>query len=110
MAAASGLTSATMKNSTIARCGTGLAALVMLGALPVAAQETSIEKEIRELKQGQQQIRRDLAEIKRLLEAQPRGAQAQRSPVEGKLFELGDNPVRGESTAKLTLIEFSDYQ
>lgn len=92
------------------RIGTGLAGLLLLAGAAVA-QETDVAKEIEELKRGQQQIRQELAEIKRLLEARPRSAQPRRgSPVEGKLFELGDNPVIGEATAKLTLIEFSDYQ
>ena len=98
-----------MRPSPIARAVACLAALTLVAGAGLS-QEKDLASEIEELKRGQQQIRRDLAEIKRLLEAQPRGAQAARSPVEGKIFELGDNPVRGESTAKLTLVEFSDYQ
>lgn len=99
-----------MKAESFVRATVGLIAMTCL-ASATAAQEADVAREIEELKRGQQQIRRELAEIKRLIEAQPRGAQAAaRSPVEGKLFELGDNPVRGESTAKLTLVEFSDYQ
>ena len=83
--------------------------VLALGA-GAGAQETDVARQIQELKAGQQQIRRELAEIKRLLERQAQGAQAARSPVAGRLFSLGDNPVKGESTAKLTLVEFTDYQ
>ena len=100
-------------NAVMTRVGTGLTGLLLLAGATVA-QETDVAKEIEELKQGQQQIRQELAEIKRLLEARPRAAQPAQprrgSPIEGRLFELGDNPVIGEATAKLTLIEFSDYQ
>ena len=99
-------------NRVMTRIGTGLAGLLLLAGA-AAAQETDVAKEIEELKRGQEQIRQELAEIKRLLAARPRAAQPaprRGSPIEGRLFELGDNPVIGEATAKLTLIEFSDYQ
>ena len=101
-----------MKNARTVRVGAGIAGLMsLLTLVPAAgAQETDVAKEIEELKRGQAEIRRQLGEIKRMLEASPRGAQPQRSAVEGKIFDLGDNPVKGESTAKLTLVEFSDYQ
>ncbi len=105
-----------MKNRTTSRAVAGLAGLLMLAAGAAAAQEKeagteSLAQQIEELKRGQQEIRSELAEIKKLLEAAPRGAAAQpRSPVEGRLFELGDNPVKGDSTARLTLVEFTDYQ
>ena len=94
----------------IGRKASACVAALVLSAGLTAAQEEDLAKEIRELKQGQQQIRRELAEIKRLLERAPGAAPAARSPVEGKIFDLGDNPVLGEATAKLTLVEFSDYQ
>ncbi len=90
------------------------AALLALSAVP-AAQAQESEQELREeieaLKQGQKQIRSDLAEIKKLLQARPQRAAAPAGPdVEGKVFDLGDNPIKGARTAKLTLVEFTDYQ
>ncbi len=87
-------------------------ALLALSAFPAALAQGS-DKEMREgieaLKKGQQQIRSDLAEIKKLLQSGQRAAPAG-SNVKGKIFDLGDNPVRGARTAKLTLVEFTDYQ
>ena len=89
-------------------------AAVSLGALglPLLAQESSEElrKEIESLKEGQEQIRKELAEIKQLLRNQRRPAQQQGPNVKDKVFDIGANPVKGEQTAKLTLVEFTDYQ
>lgn len=89
------------------------AAAVSLAALglPVFAQQPDEElsKEIEALKEGQQQIRKELAEIKRLLSTQ-RQARPPGPNVKDKVFDLGANPVKGEQTAKLTLVEFTDYQ
>jgi protein-disulfide isomerase len=79
--------------------------------LPVLSQEPDkeLKKEIEALKEGQQQIRKELAEIKRLLSTQ-RKAPPPGPNVKDKVFDLGENPVKGEQTAKLTLVEFTDYQ
>lgn len=71
-----------------------------------------LKKEIETLKQGQQQIQRQLIQILRLIQqqGQPARPQPQGPDVEGKTFELGSNPVIGENTAPLTLVEFTDYQ
>jgi len=84
--------------------------LVALG-LPAVAQETDQElrKEIEALQEGQKEIKKELAEIKQLLRAQRKAAPAGPN-VKDKVFDVGDNPVRGEQTAKLTLVEFTDYQ
>lgn len=94
-------------------------ALLALGAatLSVAAyqpqSQQDLKKEIEALKRGQMQIQKDLAEIKQLLRtnnAAARRAAPAGPNVEGKVFELGPNPVKGDPSAKLTLIEFTDYQ
>jgi protein-disulfide isomerase len=71
--------------------------------------ETDLRAEIDALKEGQERIRRELEEIRRILEGLQRAAPAG-PDVGGKIFDLGDNPVRGEATARLTLVEFTDYQ
>lgn len=87
---------------------------LVLALVPAVQAQTNdqLQQEIEALKKGQDQIRKDLAEIKRLVEARPAAAAARPSgpAVEGKVFNLGDNPVRGASTASLTLVEFTDYQ
>ncbi|MBN2320081.1 MAG: hypothetical protein JXR49_13440 [Acidobacteria bacterium] len=71
--------------------------------------EQDLKKEIEALKQGQQMIRKELQEIKSLIRAaQP--ARPKVPDVRDVEFNLGDNPVLGENTASLILVEFTDYQ
>lgn len=90
------------------------AGLLTLAAAPATfaqASDQELQQEIEALKKGQQQIRGDLQEIKKLLQQQKRPAAAPSGPnVTGKVFDIGANPVKGLPTAKLTLIEFLDYQ
>ena len=88
----------------------GLLALATAPATFAQASSQELEKEIEALKQGQQQIRKDLQEIKRLLQQQQKPAAPSGPNVQGKVFDIGSNPVKGVPTAKLTLIEFLDYQ
>ena len=93
------------------------ATAILTAALMVSpgfAQDQDLRDEIEALKKGQEDIQKQLAEVMELLKERPAAAAAppaRRGPkVEGEVFRLGANPVQGESTAKLTLIEFSDYQ
>ena len=67
--------------------------------------EEDLKREIAELKEGIKSIQKDLQEIKTLLQQRQPAA-----PPQNVVLDLGDNPFTGEPTAKLTLIEFSDYQ
>lgn len=65
-----------------------------------------MKKDIEALKEGQQAIQKDLAEIKRLLQSRPAAADAlPRDPI-----AIASEPFKGNGTAKVALIEFSDYQ
>lgn len=90
--------------------GAGLLALSTAPAMFAQASEQDMQKEIESLKEGQAQIRKDLAEIKRLVQQRPRSAPPAGPNVRNKVFDIGANPVKGLPTAKLTLIEFLDYQ
>ena len=87
-----------------------LAGLLMTFALavPGRAQQTTtddLKQEIDALRTMLQAIQKDLQEVKGMLARQappPSGV--------GTVIDLGDAPVKGERTAKLTLVEFSDYQ
>jgi protein-disulfide isomerase len=92
---------------------TGALALALLASSAGFAQSSDQElrNEIEALKKGQEQIQKDLQEIKKLIQAQPRAAAAPSGPnVKGKIFDVGANPTLGEQTAKVTLVEFTDYQ
>ena len=82
---------------------------VCLLAAPLAfAQQAStddLKKDIQALQEGLKAIQKDLQDIKAML-ARP----APPPSGVGVVIDLGTNPVKGERTAKLTLVEFSDYQ
>jgi len=86
------------------------AALVVTGlvaAPPISARAQStdeLKKDIETLKEGMRAIQKDLQEIKALLQ-RPAAA-----PPQNVVLDLGSSPFKGERTAKLTMIEFSDYQ
>jgi len=45
-----------------------------------------------------------------LIQAQPRPAAPTAAPVKDVVFDLGANAVLGDEKAKVTLVEFTDYQ
>jgi protein-disulfide isomerase len=91
----------------------GVVAVMILAAAlstPQAtfAQQTTaddLKKEIEALKRSLAEIQKDLRDIKTLLQARQ-----QPSAPQNLTLDLGDVPVRGERTAPLTLVEFTDYQ
>jgi protein-disulfide isomerase len=85
---------------------------VILGCLlasPLAARQepaaADLAKDIAALKGSVAAIQKDIQEIKTLLLTRPAGG-----PPASVVIDPGDNEFRGESTARLTLVEFSDYQ
>lgn len=73
--------------------------------------DQELRDDIAALQKGQEKMRADLAEIKQILKQGQRPAAAPSGPnVAGKIFDLGDNPVRGNEDAKVVLLEFTDYQ
>ena len=86
----------------------GSLVLCLLAAPLAVAQQTStddLKKEIDSLRTMLQGIQKDLQELKGMLARQappPSGI--------GAVIDYGNAPVKGERTAKLTLVEFSDYQ
>ena len=74
--------------------------------------QIELKQEIDELKKGQADIRKQLEEIMKLLQTRPaaRAAGPAGPNVQNVIFDLGENLTRGEDTAKLTMVEFTDYQ
>jgi len=80
--------------------------------------EDALRQELDEIKQNQQVIQKDLMEIKALLSRltaqipppQPTPQQQPETNIKGTAFDIGGNPVIGSESAKLILVEFSDYQ
>ena len=95
-----------------------LSLLTLLYGTPGFAQETSregvndLKEEIEALKEGQKAIQKELQEIKSLLRARqaPAPAPVPAPPPREVVLDLGGSPFKGDETAKLTLVEFTDYQ
>jgi len=93
-----------------------LSLLTLLYGTPGFAQETSSEgvndlkEEIEALKEGQKAIQKELQEIKSLLRARQAPAPAPAPPPREFVLDLGGSPFKGDESAKLTLVEFTDYQ
>jgi protein-disulfide isomerase len=88
--------------------GAGAFAGILLAGAPAFGQD-DMKKDIEALKQTQQQILQQLQEIKQMLQARPPAAPGGPN-VKDVVFNLGSNPSLGEKQAKLTLVEFTDYQ
>jgi len=67
----------------------------------------ALRSEIESLKEGQQAIRQELRDIKELL----RDRQPARGPTQDVEFsiKIANDPAKGATDARVTLIEFSDY-
>ncbi|MEE8462734.1 MAG: hypothetical protein V3S50_11490 [Acidobacteriota bacterium] len=93
-----------------------LSLLTLLYGTPGFAQETSregvndLKEEIEALKEGQKAIQKELQEIKSLLRARQAPAPAPAPPPREVVLDLAGSPFKGDETAKLTLVEFTDYQ
>jgi hypothetical protein len=88
-----------------------LAAIALFDAQPGLPQPieelNALKQEIQSLKEGQAAIQKDLQEIKNLLRARPAVPPAEPQNI---VLSVADAPFKGEKSAKLTLIDFSDYQ
>lgn len=103
-----------MRESIAGPASAVLGAAVLAGGLlagaPALAQE-DLKKDVEELKKGQQQILQQIQELKQMLQSQAQAPARPAAPnVKDVVFDLGANPVRGKDQAKLTLVEFTDYQ
>ncbi|HEV8608659.1 MAG TPA: hypothetical protein VGS98_01120 [Thermoanaerobaculia bacterium] len=82
---------------------------ILLAALASAQQpqqSDDLKKDIEAIKESQKAIQKDVQEIKALLQSRQQPA----APPQNVVLDLGKNAFKGERTAKLTLVEFSDYQ
>lgn len=73
----------------------------------------ALKKEIEALKDAQKRVERELDAIKALLrESRAPRARGRRSPrpFQPVVLSIGDDPYKGERNAKVTIIDFSDYQ
>lgn len=85
--------------------------LLTIGVGLAQGADSDVQKEIELLKEGQKTIMKQLQEIKTLLQQRPSNpATPPEVNVRGMEFELGANPVKGSSSSKLILVDFTEYQ
>ena len=87
-----------------------LGVFILMLVTPGFAQQPDLQQAIEQLKEGQRAIQQELQEIKQLLQSRRPPARQEGPNVSGMVFHLRDKPVKGEPTAMLTLMEFTDYQ
>lgn len=93
--------------------GLALAALIILTLFyvqPVFSQSNdelkALRKDIEALKEGQKSIQKDLREIKSLLQSKPAA-----QPALPRDFVLSETDhLKGDKSAKVVIVEYSDYQ
>jgi protein-disulfide isomerase len=88
----------------------GAALLVAMAAPPSPAQSSDITKlqaDVTTLRKDLDTVQRELQEIKSLLRER---AGAPSNEFRSMVLGLGDGPVKGASDARVTLVEFTDYQ
>ncbi len=101
-----------IRNSKVT-LGLAVAILFMAPLLPAQKQKPKqpqptiedLRKDIQTLSETVKAMQKDLQDIKAML---TRGAPA--APPQNVVLDLDSDPSQGERTAKLTLVEFTDYQ
>jgi hypothetical protein len=74
--------------------------------------DLELKKDLDALKEGQAQVQKDLQEIKALLQARPAAAPAGPAAAQPQtaLLTMENAPFKGQKDAKVTLVDFTDYQ
>ncbi len=77
-------------------------------ALLGCTQKGDMKDEVEKLKEGQANIIKELGEVKKLLQA--KAPARQQAEFKEAVIDVGNDPFEGEKLAKVTLIEFLDFQ
>jgi protein-disulfide isomerase len=70
----------------------------------------ALRQEIESVKEGQAAIQKTLDEIKELLKARTVAAQPQPAPTPQVILDIAGAPTKGDVSARVVLVDFSDYQ
>ena len=76
------------------------------GLAQPADEVKGLRKDVEALKEGQTSIQKDLQEIKTLLRARPTAA----APAQEAVLSIEGAPFKGSKTAKVVVVDFTDYQ
>jgi protein-disulfide isomerase len=91
----------------------GIVVVALVSGSPPGFAQTSedvkaLRRDIDALRDGLKVIQNDLQEIKGLLRARPTAAAP--APVQEAVVSVDGAPFKGHKTAKVTLVDFTDYQ
>lgn len=97
------------------RPGVALAALVLAGKVLVAAEPAAgsveaLQRQIDELKAGQQEILRELQALRGALGQAPARVEQPAAPQPPPTLNIQGEPFRGSATARVALINYSDFE
>ena len=78
---------------------------------PAEAPSASVQQQLDELREGQQRLLREVEEIKKLVQEKSARIDAGSKPAAPKISSVNvfGEPFRGTNTAKVALIEYSDF-
>lgn len=69
-----------------------------------------LQKEIESIKEGQDGIRKDIQELKKLVQGIKQAPAAPGGQFKEAVIDIKGAPIKGDKNAKLVLLEFADYQ
>jgi len=84
----------------------GIALWAQAGFAQTAEEFKTLQKDVETLKEGQTAIQKDLQEIKSFLRGRPSAA----APPQEAVVSVDGAPFKGKKDARVTLVEFTDYQ
>jgi len=73
-------------------------------------QQNEMKREIETLKQGQAAVQNELQELKKLVLLMAGGRAPSPEPARPETINIANSPSVGEQSARLVVVEFSDYQ
>jgi protein-disulfide isomerase len=76
---------------------------------PSSEELRALRQELEAIKRGQDQLRRDVQEIKTILQGS-RAAAAPPAQPQNVVLGLAGEPTKGDANARVVLVEFTDYQ
>lgn len=100
-----------MKKLAILGVLTAVSLFYPRGALPQSGEEfKALRKDLESVREGQKNIEKELEAIKGLLQQRPAPGAAQAQQPVNVVLSVDGAPSKGDKNAKVTLIEFTDFQ
>jgi protein-disulfide isomerase len=89
-------------------------ATIALSAAPASTQSSeelkALRQELEAIKEGQGRLQKDVQEIKAILQGARAAAQPPQVQPQNVVLTLDGEPAKGDKSARVVLVEFTDYQ